>query len=144
LRARRKKIRQRRTPGHHVPQAIPQEGSPRLKPIGEVTLAATTRFQAVSHEAFEPPRFGSFVKVGAADATAYGVVAGVQTTSFDVVRTLATTGLTQKHEFVAAAIRVAAVARGRDETFLSEAARGVADLFKDDYDTAMAVVRRLS
>lgn len=47
------------------------------------------------------------------------------------------------HEVVAAAIREAAVARGRDEAFVAEAARVAADVFKNDYETATAVVRRL-
>jgi hypothetical protein len=187
-------------------------------PIGEVTRSSTTRFEAVCHEVFEPPRFGSFVKVGAGDATVYGVIANVQTASFDAqrrpvafgmpwdrlvreqpqiaellqteftvaiaghsdagglhhylpphpprvhdavhacdptevaavtdslefVRTLRHLDVAADHELMAAAIREASLARGRDAAFLSEASRVVADLFKDDYDTAMAIVRRLS
>jgi hypothetical protein len=187
-------------------------------PIGEVTVAATTRFQAVSHEVFEPPRFGSFVRVGRNGGAVYGVVAHVQTASFDAqrrpvafgmpwdelvreqpqlvellqtgfdtavigfgderglhhylppypprvhdavfacdptevaaltdsmefVRTLASLDQKQTHELVAAAIREASLARGRDESFLAQAARAVSDLFKDDYDVAMAIVRRLA
>lgn len=190
----------------------------KAQPIGEVTLASTLRFQAVSREIFEPPRFGSFVKVGSGDATTYGVVAQVQTASFDsqrrpvafgmpweqlvreqpqlvellqtgfevvivgygngsglhhylppypprvheavfacdptevaaltdsleFVRTLAGIDGIPVHEIVAAAIREASLARGRDDAFLTEAGRAVADLFKDDYDTAMAIVRRLA
>jgi hypothetical protein len=186
--------------------------------IGEVTVAATTRFEAVSHEVFDPPRFGSFVRVEGRDGTIYGVVANVQTASFDsqrrpvafglpwerllreqpqlvellqttfgvaVVgfaasgaihhylppypprvheavhtagptevaaltdslefgRTLAALDQRPVHELIAAAIREAAHARGADREFLSTASRAVADLFKDDYDTAMAIVRRMA
>lgn len=185
--------------------------------IGEVVQASTTRFRAVAREVFEPPRFGSFVKVSSARGPIYGVVGNVETASFDsqrraiafgmpweqllreqpqlvellqtefdtavigygedgtlrhylppypprihefvaacdptevaaltdsleFVRTLA--GLTEGpvHELVAAAIREASLARGRDEAFLAEAARAVAELFKEDYETAMSIVRRL-
>ena len=185
--------------------------------IGEVTVAATTRFEAVSHQVFEPPRFGSFVRVDGRDGTIYGVVANVRTASFDerrpvafgmpwerlmreqpqlvellqtifdvavvgfaensairhylpaypprvheavyaaaptevavltdsleFVRTLAALDQRPVHELIAAAIREAALARGRDHAFLTEASRAVADLFKDDYDTAMAIVRRIA
>jgi hypothetical protein len=50
---------------------------------------------------------------------------------------------TPVHELVSAAIREASLARGRDDDFVSEAARAVAELFKDDYDLAMSIVRRL-
>lgn len=66
------------------------------------------------------------------------------TDSLEFVRTLASLDQRPVHELVAAAIREAWHARGRDDAFLSEASRVVADLFKDDYDTAMAIVRRLS
>jgi len=185
--------------------------------IGEVIEAATTRFRAIASKVFEPPRFGSFVKVSSAAGQTYGVVAGVETASFDsarramafgmpweqlireqpqlmeliqtefdtvvigygaegslhhflppypprlhdfvsacsptevaaltdsleFVRTLATLRDTPVHELVSAAIREASLARGRDDDFVSEAARAVAELFKDDYDLAMSIVRRL-
>lgn len=188
------------------------------RPLGEVTMSSTRGFQAVAHEVFEPPRFGSFVRVGRNGSAVYGVVANVETSSFDsrrqavafglawedlvreqpqitellgttfdtavvgfsedgglrhylpprpprvhdavyacdptevaaltdsldFVRTLARLDNVTTHELVAATIREAALARGRDEAFLAEAARTVSDLFKDDYDIAMAIVRRLS
>lgn len=186
--------------------------------IGEVTAASTTKFAAVAREVFASPRFGSFVKVSGADRTIYGVVAYVETASFDsqrrpvafglpweqlareqpqlmellqtsfqvivvafadadglhhwlpphpprvhdsvdecdptevaavtdsfeFVRGLAHAQEVPAYEMVAAAIREAALARGRDTAFLAAAARAAADLFKDDYDTAMMVVRRLA
>jgi hypothetical protein len=186
--------------------------------IGEVIQASTTRFRAACHRVFEPPRFGSFVKVGATPGPIYGVVANVETASFDpgrramafglpwerlvreqpqiaelvstefdvvvvacaedgalrhhlppypprlhdfvaactptevaavtdsleFVRTLAALRDAPVHELVAAAIREAALARGRDERFVADAARAVAELFKDDYDLAMQVLRRVS
>lgn len=188
------------------------------QPIGEVTRSSTTHFEAVCHEVFEPPRFGSFVKVGEGKNIVYGVIANVQTASFDsqrrpvafglpweqlvreqpqlvellqtafdvaivghsdpvglhhylpprpprvhdavescdptevaaltdsleFVRTLRLIEGGATHDVIAAAIREASLARGRDPTFLADASRAVADLFKDDYDTAMAIVRRLS
>ncbi len=185
--------------------------------IGEVTVASTTRFEAVSHEVFEPPRFGAFVKVGIGDDTVYGVVAGVRTASYDsarrpvafglpwdklireqpqlvellqtafdtavvgfgnggglhhylppypprvhdavyscdptevaaltnsleFIRTLAAVEGVPIHELLAASIREASMARGRDPGFLTEAARAVAELYKHDYETAAAIVRRL-
>ena len=187
-------------------------------PLGEVTMSSTRSFEAVTHEVFQPPRFGSFVRVGRNGSALYGVVSDVQTkpfgdnrraiafrlpweelvreqpqitelldTTFDVatvgfsddyglhhylppfpprvheavfaadptevaaltdslefVRTLAALDHASTHELVAAAIREAALSRGRDDVFLSQASRVVADLFKDDYDTAMAIVRRLA
>jgi hypothetical protein len=186
--------------------------------IGEVVSASTTRFRSVASRVFEPPRFGSFVKVSSAGDPIYGVVSGVETASFDsarramafgmpweqlireqpqlvellqtefdtvvigygdegalhhylppypprihdfvsaagptevaaltdsleFVRTLAGLRDVPVHELVAAAIREASIARGRDDAFVNDAARAVAELFKDDYETAMAVVRRLS
>jgi len=186
--------------------------------IGEVIEASTTRFRAIAAHVFEPPRFGSFVKVVARDGHVYAVIASVETASFDsarramafgmpwdqllkeqpqiaeliqtefdavvigygageslhhylppypprlhdavssctptevaaltdsleFVRTLAGLKEAPTHELVAAAIREASLARGRDDQFVADAARAVADLFKDDYDLAMAVVRRLT
>jgi hypothetical protein len=186
--------------------------------IGEVVQASTTRFRAIANRVFEPPRFGSFVKVASTVGTVYGVVASVETASFDsarrtmafgmpweqllreqpqlmeliqtefetavigygedgslhhylppypprlhdfarpceptevaaltdsleFVRTLAALRDAPMHELVAAAIREASLARGRDDAFVAEAARAVAELFKDDYDIAMSIVRRLS
>ena len=185
--------------------------------IGEVVQASTTRFRAVAKQVFEPPRFGSFVKVAANHGLVYGVVAAVETASFDsarramafgmpwdqlvreqpqlmeliqtefdaavigygeggslhhylppypprlhdfvsactptegaaltdslaVIRALAGLRDAPVHELVAAAIREASLARGRDDEFVNEAARAVAELFKDEYDVAMALVRRL-
>jgi len=185
--------------------------------MGEVIQASTTRIRAIASKVFEPPRFGSFVKVSSTAGQTYGVVAGVETASFDsarramafgmpwdqlireqpqlmeliqtefdavvigygaegslhhflppypprlhdfvsectptevaaltdsleFVRTLATIRDVPVHELVSAAIREASLARGRDDTFVAEAARAVAELFKDDYDLAMSIVRRL-
>ena len=186
--------------------------------IGEVIQASTTRFRAIATKVFEPPRFGSFVKVSSTVGTVYGVVASVETASFDsarramafgmpweqllreqpqlmeliqtefetavigygedgslhhylppypprlhdfarpceptevaaltdsleFVRTLAALRDAPVHELVAAAIREASLSRGRDDAFVADAARAVAELFKDDYDVAMSIVRRLS
>ena len=186
--------------------------------IGEVVGASTTRFRAVASKVFEPPRFGSFVKVSSSGGLVYGVVSNVETASFDstrramafgmpweqlvreqpqivellqtefdtvvigygdedslhhylppypprlhdfvsrcpptevaaltdsleFVRTLASLRDGPVHELVAAAIREASIARGRDAIFVNEAARAVAELFKDDYELAMSIVRRLS
>jgi hypothetical protein len=186
--------------------------------LGEVTMSATRSFEAVTHEVFAPPRFGSFVRVGDNNDAIYGVVSNVRTQPFgdnrraiafrmpweqlvkeqpqitelldtvfevatvgfsddaglhhylppypprvhdavyacdptevaavtdslEFVRTLAQADRRPIHELVAAAIREASIARGRDDAFLDEAGRVVADLFKDDYDTAMAIVRRLA
>ncbi|MCA1831441.1 MAG: HAS-barrel domain-containing protein [Actinomycetota bacterium] len=188
------------------------------RPIGEVTRSTTTRFDAVCHEVFEPPRFGSFVKVESRDTIVYGIVGNVETASFDsqrrpvafgmpweqlareqpqlvellqtafdttlvgysdaaglhhhlpphpprvhdavhacdptevaaltdsldFIRTLSRLDAGITEELIAAAIREASLARGRDPGFLSVASRAVADLYKDDYDTAMAIVRRIS
>jgi hypothetical protein len=185
--------------------------------IGEVVEASTTRFRAIAVRVFEPPRFGSFVKVSSATGYSYGVVASVETASFDTarramafgmpwdqlireqpqlmeliqtefdavvigygaegslhhflppypprlhdfvsactptevaaltdslefIRTLAALRDAPVHELVSAAIREASIARGRDDAFVAEAARAVAELFKDDYDLAMSIVRRL-
>ena len=187
--------------------------------IGEVVGSSTTRFRAVAHKVFEPPRFGSFVHVASADGSIYGVVSNVETAAFDspnrramafgmpwdqlvreqpqiveplqtefdtvvigygegdllhhylppypprlhdfvsrctptetaaltdsleFIRTLAGLRDAPVHELVAAAIREASLARGRDDAFVSEAARVVAELFKDDYDLAMSIVRRIA
>ena len=186
--------------------------------IGEVIQASTTRFRAIATAVFEPPRFGSFVKVASTGGQTYGVVASVETASFDssrramafgmpwdqllreqpqlveliqtefdavivgygageslhhylppypprlhdfvspctptevaaltdsleFVRTLASIREVPTHELVSAAIREASIARGRDEAFVAEAARAVADLFKDDYELAMSIVRRIA
>jgi hypothetical protein len=185
--------------------------------IGEVVEASTTRFRSIASKVFEPPRFGSFVKVSSDAGQTYGVVSGVETGSFDsarrtmafgmpwdqlvreqpqlmeliqtefdtvvigygagdslhhflppypprlhdfvsscsptevaaltdsfeFVRTLAALRDGPVHELVSAAIREASLARGRDARFIAEAARAVAELFKDDYDLAMSIVRRL-
>ena len=186
--------------------------------MGEVIQASTTRFRAVAVKVFEPPRFGSFVKVSSSVGLVYGIVASVETASFDsarramafgmpwekllreqpqlmeliqpefetvvigygeegslhhylppypprlhdsvapcdptevaaltdsleFVRTLAALRDVPTHELIAAAIREASLARGRDDTFVAGAARAVAELYKDDYDGAMSIVRRLS
>ena len=190
--------------------------------IGEVTSASTTSFRAVAAEVFSPPAFGSFVRADGQQGRVFGVVARIETASFDhqrraiafglpwerlvreqpqlmellqtefdvavigyagngpgprslhhylppypprvhefvspcdptevaaltdsteFIRTLSSVELAPSHELVAAAIREASVARGGDPAFVSEAARAVADLYKDDYDTAMAIVRRLA
>jgi hypothetical protein len=66
------------------------------------------------------------------------------TDSLEFLRTLAGLEAAPVHELVAAAVREASLARGRDEAFLGEAARAVAEMFKDDYDRAMSIVRRLA
>jgi hypothetical protein len=186
--------------------------------IGEVTWSSTTRVRALAREVFEPPAFGSFVRVDSSRGHVYGVVARVETGSFGDQRRAIAFGLPWEelarqqpqlvellqtefevavigyggngslhhylppypprvhefvspcdptevaaltdslefirtlaaleegvpvHELVAAAIREASAARGGDAAFVAEAARTVADLFKDDYEAAMAVVRRI-
>lgn len=186
--------------------------------IGEVTSASTTSFRAVAVEVFTPPAFGSFVRVDGEHGRVFGVVARIETASFDqhrraiafglpwdrlvreqpqlmellqtefevavvgyagngtlhhylppypprvhefvsvcdptevaaltdsteFIRSLANVELAPSHELIAAAIRQASLARGGDPAFVAEAARAVADLFKDDYDIATAIVRRLA
>ena len=188
-----------------------------MSAIGEVTSASTTSFRAVATQVFAPPAFGSFVRVDGVHGHIFGVVARVETASFDsgrraiafglpwerlereqpqlmellqtefdvavvgfggngslhhylppypprvhdfvsgcdptevaaltdsteFIRTLAAVELAPAHELIAAAIRQASVARGGDSAFVAEAARAVADLYKDDYDAATAIVRRL-
>ena len=84
-----------------------------------------------------PPRLHDFVSPCSPTEVA------ALTDSLEFVRTLATIRDASIHELVSAAIREASLARGRDDTFVSEAARAVAELFKDDYDLAMSIVRRL-
>jgi hypothetical protein len=84
-----------------------------------------------------PPRVHDSVE--ACDPTEVAAV----TDSLEFIRGLIGVEDVPVHEMVAAAIREAALARGRDERFVAEAARAAADVFKNDYDTATAVVRRL-
>jgi hypothetical protein len=85
-----------------------------------------------------PPRVHDSVE--ACDPTEVAAV----TDSGEFIRGLAGLEDVPVHEMVAAAIREAALARGRDERFVAEAARAAADVFKNDYETATAIVRRLA
>jgi hypothetical protein len=59
------------------------------------------------------------------------------------VRTLGATGLPVVAELIAAAIRVAAHHRDDRHKFLVRAGREVADLFRQDYELASSIIRRI-
>jgi hypothetical protein len=59
------------------------------------------------------------------------------------IRTLASSGLQASGELIAAAIRFAADARPDRRAFLLRAGREVADLYRQDYDQARSILRRL-
>jgi hypothetical protein len=85
-----------------------------------------------------PPRVHDSVE--ACDPTEVAAV----TDSGEFIRNLAGIEDVPVHEIVAAAIREAALARGRDERFVAAAAHAAADVFKNDYETATAIVKRLA
>lgn len=59
------------------------------------------------------------------------------------IRTLGASGLPVVGELIAAAIRVAAAYRSDQRSFLVCAGREVADLFRQDYEQASAIIRRI-
>lgn len=65
------------------------------------------------------------------------------TEDLSFIRTLAATGLPTVAELVAASIRAAADTRSDRRAFLVRAGREVADLFRQDYEQASAIIRRL-
>ena len=84
-----------------------------------------------------PPRVHDFVE--ACDATE--IVELTEDLSF--VRTLGASGLPIVGELIAAAIRSAAEYRKDRHAFLVRAGREVADLFRQDYEQASAIIRRI-
>jgi hypothetical protein len=114
----------------------------------QVLELLTTEFEAISVAFSEaglmqaflppvPPRVHEFV-----DVCGVGEIREL-TDDLTFVRTLGTCGLGVAGELVAAAIRGAAAAREGDRTFLLRAGREVADLYRQDYEQACAVIRRL-
>ncbi|HVE90910.1 MAG TPA: hypothetical protein VNE62_01225 [Actinomycetota bacterium] len=84
-----------------------------------------------------PPRVHDFVAVcESAEIRAL-------TSDLSFVRTLGSSGLGVAGELVAAAIRAAADARDDRRSFLLRAGREVADLYRQDYEQACSILRRL-
>jgi hypothetical protein len=83
-----------------------------------------------------PPRVHDFVT--ACDAAE--IIELTEDLSF--IRTLAACGLTVAAELVAASIRSAASYRDDRRAFLVRAGREVADLYRQDYEQASAIIRR--
>lgn len=84
-----------------------------------------------------PPRVHDFV--GACDPKK--IIELTEDLSF--IRTLAACGLPVAAELVAAAIRNAASHREDRRAFLVRAGREVADLYRQDYEQASAIIRRI-
>ncbi len=84
-----------------------------------------------------PPRVHDFVTVCSAPEIR------VLTDDLTFIRTLGGSGLPVAAELVAAAIREAARVRDHHEGFLLRAGREVADLYRQDYEQACAILRRL-
>jgi hypothetical protein len=84
-----------------------------------------------------PPRVHDFVE--ACDAAE--IVELTEDLSF--VRTLGACGLPVVAELIAAAIRGAALHRTDERAFLVRAGREVADLFRQDYEQASSIIRRI-
>lgn len=119
----------------------------------QVLELLTTEFDAVSVAYTEdgldgmnpflppvPPRVHDFV-YPCTDAEVHAL-----TNDLSFVRTLASLGPAQAQaaaELIAAAIRGAAEARGDRRSFLLRAGREVADVYRQDYDQARSILRRL-
>lgn len=84
-----------------------------------------------------PPRVHDFV-VGCAPPEVREL-----TEDLSFIRTLGSTGIPTAAELVAAAIRGAAAAREDGGRFLLQAGREVADLYRQDYEQACSILRRL-
>ncbi len=84
-----------------------------------------------------PPRVHDFVTACTADV----IIELTEDLSF--IRTLGACGLPVAAELVAAAIRAAASHREDTRAFLVRAGREVADLYRQDYEQASAVIRRI-
>jgi hypothetical protein len=84
-----------------------------------------------------PPRVHDFVEACSPDE----IVELTDDLSF--VRTLGATGLPVVGELIAAAIRGAAAHRADTRAFLVRAGREVADLFRQDYEQASSIIRRI-
>jgi hypothetical protein len=84
-----------------------------------------------------PPRVHDFV-----EACEPGEIVEL-TEDLTFIRTLGATGLPVTAELIAAAIRNAAEHRRDTHAFLVHAGREVADLFRQDYELASSVIRRI-
>lgn len=84
-----------------------------------------------------PPRVHDFVEA-CTDAEVDAL-----TDDLSFIRTLAACGLPVAAELVAAAIRTAAGHRSDRRAFLVRAGREVADLYRQDYEQASAIIRRI-
>lgn len=84
-----------------------------------------------------PPRVHDFVEACATDEVR------ALTKDLSFVRTLAATATQPSEELVAAAIRAGAEAHEGSRAFLVRAGREVADLYRQDYERARAVLRRV-
>lgn len=84
-----------------------------------------------------PPRVHDFVEVCSPDEIVE------LTDDLGFIRTLGATGLPVVGELIAAAIRVASAHRSDQRAFLVGAGREVADLFRQDYEQASAIIRRI-
>jgi hypothetical protein len=115
----------------------------------QVLELLTTEFEAIcvafseSDEAIKPylqpmpPRVHDFVMACEPEE----IVELTEDLSF--VRTLGATGLPIAAELIAAAIRAASEHRPDRRSFLVRAAREVADLYRQDYEQASSIIRRL-
>ena len=65
------------------------------------------------------------------------------TADLSFIRTLGASGTPIVNELIAAAIRSAAVHHGDERTYLIRAGREVADLFRQDYELASSIIRRI-
>ncbi len=84
-----------------------------------------------------PPRVHDFVE----PCTTEEIVELTQDLSF--IRTLGASGVLIVAELVAAAIRSAAAHHGDQRAYLVRAGREVADLFRQDYELASSIIRRI-
>jgi hypothetical protein len=84
-----------------------------------------------------PPRVHDFVEGCAADEI------NALTEDLSFIRTLGASGLPIVGELIAAAIRAAAIHRADQHAFVVRAGREVADLFRQEHEQAMAIIRRI-
>ncbi|MEX2394211.1 MAG: hypothetical protein WD826_07005 [Actinomycetota bacterium] len=84
-----------------------------------------------------PPRIHDFVEPCAPDEI------NALTDDLSFIRTLGATGLPVVGELIAAAIRSAAVHRADTEGFRVRAGREVADLFRQDHELMLSIIRRI-
>jgi hypothetical protein len=84
-----------------------------------------------------PPRVHDFVEPCAPDEIK------ALTDDLSFIRTLGATGLPVVGELIAAAIRAAAVHRSDPDAFRVRAGREVADLFRQDHELMLSIIRRI-